>query len=201
MDFPIKTGSVQNPYREFTYAIPVSGQIPIYFAHNFFSVLSISAGASIAARFGAGGGETTIISAGIGLELPEVLPSVTLINKGAGIATVTVGMAIGRISDNRFSATTTLATSDVKAANLRGTADIALVAAAAAVTLLAADTTRRTAIITNTSLANSARVSNAPGAAIGGYLAPGASISLDGTYEIKGYSAAGATLALLEVLD
>lgn len=93
----------------------------------------------------------------------------------------------------------------VKAATLTDTADVALVDAAAAAQLLAANTARRTAIITAKS-ANTGpvRIGTAPNDTRGYELAPGTSVFLDVTAAIKGFAPTGGgnqTVTLLEIAD
>lgn len=84
---------------------------------------------------------------------------------------------------------------------LKSTADLAVVGAAAAVQVLPASATRRTAILTvKASSAGTARFGdNAIGAAQGVEIGVGQAITLETTDAIYVYSAAGATITMLEI--
>ena len=106
MDFlnPIESGTFANPYKEFTITIPVSGRVPIFYAAQYFRVMSLT-GTGLRAVFGGTGAETDIIGAGIGIRLPVPVDQVTLINGGASPITVTVAMSMGIVNDDRLNVT------------------------------------------------------------------------------------------------
>ena len=203
---PITSGTeIANPYREFTYTVAVSGQQEILHVHRYFRVMSISGTASI--RFGASGSKTSVIGAGIGIELDSPTDRVTLINEGAGILTITVALAMGKISDDRLNVSGTVSTLETKGTAIQDTADVTL-NNGAETQLLAAFSTRRAAIIV-ADPANTVSVrigkTGAVGAARGALLAPGSVFSIsNGEYNgaIFGYAgAAGQKVSMVEFCD
>lgn len=102
-DVPIKYGSIQNPYREFTLTIP-AGQVsePIRYNFDYFRLLNASA-LGIQAKFGSSGTFTSIVGAGIGFRLLQPIQEVQFLNDTAGAITITVALAIGVIDDARLS--------------------------------------------------------------------------------------------------
>ena len=97
---PIQYGQVQNPYREFEIVIAAGQTEKIAYDFNYFRVMSVT-GSGLKVRFGGSGEFTSIIGGGFGLELPQAIPAVFLQNSGASPITVTIGLAIGKISDDR----------------------------------------------------------------------------------------------------
>lgn len=90
-----------------------------------------------------------------------------------------------------------------KSTTFTSVADTAIVAAAAAVSILAASATRREVIIRNlTASAGDARIGDASTAAAQGLeLSPGESLVLTTTAAVYAYSAAGCTLSICHVDD
>jgi len=98
----IKFGQIQNPYKEFTYTIPAGESETIYYAFNYWRILSLSGG-TLQMRFGGSGELSNVSGSGLGQELDDPIPHVTIKNDHASQAmTVTIAMAIGRIDDDRL---------------------------------------------------------------------------------------------------
>ncbi len=202
-------GTVQNPYREFTYTIGAGESQIVAYDHTTIRILSLTSGASLQMQFGQSGDRTSLIGAGMGFEYvdgegqPLALRNVVLYNAGGSPLTVTVGMAIGKVSDNRLTVTGTLATLEVKAATLDSLADVAMNNGSATL-LAAADSTRRELIVTNL-LANavSGRVGDSGvGAANGVELQAGDSITLTTTAAVYGFvGSASKNFAVTAVKD
>lgn len=98
----INTGTIANPYRQFTYTIP-AGQIQkIRYDGNVFAVLYTSS-ENLAVNFSGSGGQTEYWQ-GIKYHCPFVFTYVELCNLDTvNPLTVTVAIGIGDIQDNRFS--------------------------------------------------------------------------------------------------
>lgn len=121
---PIVFGQVQNPYREFTLTIPAGEYRDIPYAFNYFRIMSLT-GSGLKVRFGGSGEYTSIIGAGFGLELPQAIQRVFFQNDSVNPLTVTVGLAIGKISDDR--------------ANVSGTVNVDIIGQSGADPLKTAD--------------------------------------------------------------
>lgn len=102
-DVPIKYGSIQNPYKEFTVTVG-AGQTsePIAYNYNYFRLLTAGA-TGIQAKFGDSGQFTDVIGAGIGFKLDQPVQRIQFLNETGGDITITFALAIGLIDDARLS--------------------------------------------------------------------------------------------------
>ena len=140
---------LSNPYKEFTFALADGATETIYYNFTFFQILELSTAAGVTVIFGGAGGlGSDIVGAGIGYELPEgkVTNRVDIINNSGGSITATIGLAIGKIKDMRFTASGLLAVAD-QPNTLISVADNALSTTREIV--LAANTNRAQTFITN----------------------------------------------------
>jgi len=186
---------IQNPYREFTYVIPASGQQEILYAHSYFRIMSLSAAGSVAVRWGQSGSQSSVIGSGIGIELPEAVDRVTLINLGGADVTITVALSMGRVSDDRLNVSGTLSTSVISPTTAVDTADVAVLTLAT--TLVAATNANTQQVIISNLAANgtSIRVGTvSAGAARGVEIQSGATIVLDCSANIYVYNPSAATI-------
>lgn len=126
------------------------------------------------------------------LEPADEFQNFTLINSGAG--TVTVVVAVGRGEAGTSSAaqiTNTVTVNQTKPATI-GEEDDVTVANGSATTILAADSTRRKAILVSDPANTVAcRISGAPTATAGAKLQPGQPMEIEGTDDIKGWGMGG----------
>ncbi len=107
-DQTIFTGTIQNPYREFTLNIAAGASDIIYFDHSSLAVLALTGG-SMSVQIGNSGSETSVIGSGMGFEYmdgegrPAAVRNVRIFNRGSTSMVVTVGLAMGKINDRRLS--------------------------------------------------------------------------------------------------
>lgn len=98
----INTGTLPNPYRQFTETIPVGGVKKIYYDSNNFVILYTSQD-SLLVNFAGSGGATPMWQ-GMSYKTDYVCPYIELLNTDSeNPLTVTIGMGIGNINDNRLS--------------------------------------------------------------------------------------------------
>lgn len=98
----INTGTIPNPYREFTYTIPAGLSTTIYYDYDSFRVLATNLSNALEVNFGGSGGQTTI-EAGIGYKLDFTASYVQLFNtNGQEDLIVKFAMGIGTIDDSRL---------------------------------------------------------------------------------------------------
>lgn len=98
----INTGTIPNPYREFTYTIPAGLSTTIYYDYDSFRVLATNLSNALEVNFGGSGGQTTI-EAGIGYKLDFTASYVQLFNtNGKDDLVVKFAMGIGTIDDSRL---------------------------------------------------------------------------------------------------
>ncbi len=135
--------------------------------------------------------------AGIGFESARHWRTTRLINEGGAPVVVVVGLALGRIIDNRV--TIPANTSIGVTAGSTADSDAATACASGAATqVLAANATRRTAIICNDDAAATIYVSFANSASARGIkLPPGGVATLDTTAAIYVYQASGGSVNVL----
>lgn len=212
--FPIQivSGGIQNPYKEFSYEIPSGASQLVDYDHHSFRVLSLTSGASLSVQF-EGGGKTSFIGAGVGLEhvdgegRPIAYRKARLYNDGGTSLNVTVGLSIGKIQDNRFTTSGTITTQESKGATIQDTADVTLNNGSETL-LLAAFSSRRVAYIV-ADPANTVNIrigkTGTVGAARGALLQPGQTMTISGSAyngAIYGYAgAAGQKVSLVEMGD
>ncbi len=184
---------INNPYKEFTLSIPDGGIETIFYEFNFFRILSISTTTNVTIRYGSSGTPSDVVGAGIGYEMGAIVDRVQIQNNSGGVLTITVALAVGKISDDRLNISGAINIS--KASSFTSVADLAIVAGAAAVVIQAANSATREVIITNTG-ANDCRVGDAGTAvAEGTLLAVGQTIILDTAAVIYAFSTGGCTLS------
>lgn len=100
---------VQNPYQEFTYTIPPSEIMQVFYAHSYFRVLEYTGDANtLKVRFGSSGQESVFSGAGLGYAMKEPVDRVDLRNDGTNPLTVKIGLATGVINDDRLSVSGTV---------------------------------------------------------------------------------------------
>ena len=104
----INTGTIPNPYREFTETIPAGQSRVVYYDYDAFRVLSTNLNGALLVNFGGSGGQTTI-EAGIGYHLNYTATYVQLFNQDLGNPlTVKFAMGIGTIDDSRLTVSGTV---------------------------------------------------------------------------------------------
>lgn len=109
--------SLQNPYKQFTYTLAANAQVEVFYAFNYFRVISFTGTANdLRLRFGGSGSDTEFPGAGIGYELSEAVDRIFIRNTGGGSIDITIALAIGRISDDRLNVSGTV--------NVTGTVEI-----------------------------------------------------------------------------
>lgn len=123
MDFPIRRGSSQNPYQEYTFVLPANGKRIINDVYNFFVLLSQSVSNSLSVRFGDNGRITNLSREAINLNFTEVFERIEFINRTASSVTVTIALGIGMIVDTRLAGNA--AAGAVSVTGVSGTVSIA----------------------------------------------------------------------------
>lgn len=187
----------ENPYREFTYTLASGASVKIDYAFSIFRVLSLTVGETIGVRFGDGGGETTWSGAGLSYKPPQILPSVTIRNTGAGSLDITVAMGIGDISDDRVNISAASGSIPVVVQGqtiLNTKADVTLAASGAATQIITTNTRRGMAHISNNSASDYIRVGDSGvNATRGVRVPPNGIINIASTEAIYGASETAAT--------
>lgn len=208
-NFPVaKVNTAQNPYQEFTLTIKATANggpnsIIINYASNYFRVLSLSAN-TLSVDFGGQGALTSIVGAGIGIQMTDVIPYIRLVNTGAADITVTVALGVGIFNDNRLTVVGTITTAPVKSNTFVGVADVTLNANPKQI--MPATATQRSLIITANPANNAGGIriggNGSVGAAQGMLLQPGQSIVLDTAAAVFGWaSAATDSVSISSVQD
>lgn len=195
-EIQVNRDPIQNPYREFTYVLPVNGAETIFFAHSYFRVLALSSGAGLAVRWGGSGQQSSLISAGIGINIIEAVPSVTLINTGGNVVTVTIALSMGTVSDDRLTVSGTINTSITSAEALSDVADVSV--AATSTVLVSAASARKTVVISNLA-ANGTVIrvgSSTTGATRGAEVPSGGSAALDTQGAVFVYNPSAAAISV-----
>ena len=107
----INTGTIANPYRQFSYTIPAGSIIKIRYDADVFSVLYTSS-QNLAVNFSGSGGQTEFWQ-GIKYKCPYVFTYAELVNLDpVNPLDVVVAMGIGDVQDNRFSVSGSVAISN-----------------------------------------------------------------------------------------
>lgn len=193
----ISDGSTRIPYQEMTYTIPAGNRQEVFQVFNYFRVISQTASSTLAIRLGQNGIETPFTGQGIGIQCEDVFSRITLINNGASALTITLGLAYGSISDDRLNVSGTVSTSPVAPATFSTSADVS-VSATATTQVLAANTSRKEAFISNRA-ANGTVVrvgDSGSGAADGIELASGGTLILSTTAAIYVFNPTGAAITI-----
>lgn len=173
-----------NPYREFAITVAAGETFPIYYAFNYFRILSATAN-GLTARFGSSGSFTTVIGAGIGLRLEQVIDRVDIRNETGAPISATIALMVGQIDDSRLTLTgdVNLTKADVFAENANVTVNNTA-------TLIAAQNlARREIFISNRDSSANLYVGGSTVNSTtrqGVVVAPGATLILDTTAEIYG---------------
>lgn len=204
VNLPIASGITQNPYRQFTYVLQPQQREKVGYAFNYFRCLNIS-GTGLKVRFGASGGDTDFIGAGIGFFTPNVIDFIEIVNTSGSPITITFALAIGLIYDDRLSVS-----GNISVVNGAGTfllsrelspdvlTDGTDTVGTSAVVIVGPNSNRKEVIITNTHASNDLYLGGATVAVGRGIkLVAGQSTVLtnSGTIYAVG-SAAGTTIAL-----
>lgn len=100
-DQEITQGDLQTPYQEITYTIPANGRDRANIDFRYFRLISLT-GSGLRLRFGHSGSFTSIVGAGIGIELQQAVSLVEFENTSGGSITFTIGVSMGRINDDRL---------------------------------------------------------------------------------------------------
>ena len=105
----IQTGTIANPYRQFTETIP-AGQIRVVrYVHNSMTVLDNDQPDNLEVNFGGSGGFTKM-DTGIIYEYPNgvSIPFVELRNTSNQTMHITISLAVGTVQDNRLNVSGTV---------------------------------------------------------------------------------------------
>lgn len=145
----VSKGTTKTPIQEFTYTIAAGAQERVFFVFNYFRVLSLSA-STLSIQLGENGQVTPFTGAGLGVNFFEIFDRVTLYNTGGASITITISLALGAINDDRLNVSGTVSTSPVSPAAMNTTAN-ATVNATTTTQVLAANTSRKEAFISNLS--------------------------------------------------
>lgn len=158
-DVLVQQGSLQNPYQEFTLTIPASGSDVIRFDHANIRILAVSGGA-LKIQVSDTGAPSSVIGAGMGFNYtddegrPLAVKNVRLLNSGGTTMTVTVGLSMHGVSDNRLSISGTITVGNTEATPLWtqeqrpvNTAEAQVSVSNASVTIAAARATRKSITI------------------------------------------------------
>ncbi len=182
----------QNPYKEFTLVIPAAAnglnRQRINYATSYFRVIALTL-ATLSINTAGAAGDTSVVGAGIGIELDEIVPWIELINTGASDLTVTVAMGICKIQDSRLTLTGTVTTSVASGATLSDVADVAVLTTATT-KVNTGSATYKSVIISNL-LANAGVVrvgTSSAGAARGAEIPIGGSVTLDTQADVYIYN-------------
>jgi len=202
----ITRNAVQNPYREFTLTIAAGTRAePIYYNFSYFRVLTLS-GTGLAVNFSGSGQDTAVIGAGIGIELPVAVEFVSLINTSGASLTVTIGLSMGRIFDDRLSVsgsvtvTNTISTplnvTDAGATLLNGS-DVTIATVSQA-QISGSSTTAKKKVFINNPVGNPTIRIGATGvtATTGFALLGGQSIELNTQAAVFGFNPSGASITI-----
>ena len=104
----INTGTIPNPYREFTETIMAGQSKTVYYDYDDFRVLSANLTGALLVNFGGSGGQTTI-EPGIGYHLNYTATYIQLFNQDLNNPlTVKFAMGIGTIDDSRLTVSGTV---------------------------------------------------------------------------------------------
>lgn len=143
------------PYQELTYTIAAGARQEVYQVFNYFRVTSQSGGA-LSVRFGQNGLETPFTGQGIGVQFSVTFPRLTLVNTGGTSMTITIAIAVGRISDDRLNVSGTVTVAGTVTTNDNPGTTIVngqVTINNTATQIVAANATRRHVIIKNPSTA------------------------------------------------
>ena len=197
----VEGGVVQQFYDEKTVTLAAGVRFEVFTVFNYFRVLSLT-GSGLSVIFGDNQYETPFTGAGIGVKLQYLLKRMTLINTSGAPLTLTYGIAVGSINDDRLNVSGTItvtgSVSTTTASVLASIADV-VIGAAALTAVQAANTARRGLIITNVG-ANSVRIgdSTTTAAARGAPLLVNQTLTLETQNAVSAFSTLGTTLAVLE---
>ena len=177
---------LSNPYKEFSFTLADGATETIYYNFSFFQIMKLSVSTGVRVIFGGAGGlGSDIVGAGVGYELPanKVTNRVDIVNESGGSITATIGLAIGKINDQRFTASGLVTISD-QPTTLISVADNALSTTREIV--LTTNTNRAQAFITNLDSSIAMRWGdNAITITRGNRLAAGQTIIINTTDEIN----------------
>lgn len=194
----ISQGNSRPAYLELSYTIPAGGREEVFQVFNYFRPISVTGGA-LALKFGDQGIETPFAGQGIGLRCEDVFNRLTLINIGGTSMTITIALAYGFVNDDRLnvSGTVTVAGNvNVNPAAAFTTSAAVSVLTTATTQVLAANTSRKEAIISNYA-ANNTVIRVGDGTAGEGIeVSIGGSLILSTTAAISVYNPSGSTISI-----
>jgi hypothetical protein len=98
---PITQGILQTPYQEIAFTIPAGGRDRANIDFRYFRLITLS-GSGLRCRFGQSGSFTSIVGAGIGIELPQAVSLAEFENSSGAAISFTIGVSMGRINDDRL---------------------------------------------------------------------------------------------------
>lgn len=213
-NFPIQVGTVQNPYRPFTYTLAPGAQETIYYNFNYFRILSL-VGGEFSVKFGGTGADAVFPGAGLAYEAPVVLERVTIRNTGVTPMTFTVALAVGRVLDDRlqysgsvqitndpstpiYIAQGTGVILDVKAQQPSAFSTAQISVGTSSTLIKAATPTRKSIVITAPSTGDLYVGATGVTTATGVRVPAGSTISMESTAAIYGVLAVAATATYLE---
>lgn len=131
----INTGTIPNPYREFTETIPSGQSKTIYYDYDDFRILSANLTGALLVNFGGSGGQTTI-EAGIGYHLNYTATYIQLFNQDLNNPlTVKFAMGIGTIDDSRLTVSGTVLVANANGEPLTVTNEVYTLGIAQTVTI------------------------------------------------------------------
>ena len=193
----INRGSIQNPYKEFTFTLAAGARTDIFYDFSYFRVMSLSGASLLSVVFGGTGAETSVIGAGVGIDLPAPVNKVQIVNNDVTTMTITVALSMGRINDDRLNISGNVSVINASGTNLavRYSADVlqslgsVLVSNAALTTVISGAADQTSWIIMNAGTERiylvSASVSVATAQASGMPLDPGEKIMVDGSFVVR----------------
>jgi len=185
---------IANPYKQFNLTIADGEARELFYNFNYFRILEITNSTGVSIRFGSSGTPTDVVGAGIGYEMPSVVDRATIINQSGGAITIKLGLAVGRIDDDRLAVSGAIKTS--VGSNFGAATDVTVPDSTSTV-VLSSDESRRTAIITNLSDSHSVRLKGVSGAVVTGIIVyPNQTVFLDVTSAIYAYQESGSSVSL-----
>lgn len=184
-------------------AVPGVGQ-PIPAKGNFVRYDRETSGAAdpvVEVKAHGGSGGTWTMRPGQSCKLPEAAAAFSVANK-TGVSAITGVLKIGEGDFSDSSVTGTVTSIPAKPTTIDTVADVAL-NAGAATQILAADTARRAALISNLAAnLNAIRVGDSNvAAARGAQVQPGQTITIEGTEAIFGFDAAAESVGVTVIKD
>jgi len=183
-------------YQAVSVTVPAGGRETVSAVGAYCRVLTAAQPFEIS--FGSNA-STELIEQGLQVKTPG-FETINLFNPNGSALTVVLAVSAAGVDDSRLSLPGSLTVSQNKSTSIQDAADVALVAGVAGV-VVASNSARREAIITNITGSDIRVGAGTVGAARGAFVANGATIVLQTTAEVRAYSAPGGQVSVLEVLD